>query len=138
MREIKFRAWDKEQEHWVNGLHFSLHLTGNVTDPCQNNLLMNDRYSVQQFTGLKDKNGKEIYEGDIVRVWALGFKNGNEDGDFGLYQDRETDKVTMDRFPIYWLENEAFGYEGEDLIDPEQCEVIGNIYENPELLKETK
>jgi len=92
---------------------------------------------LMQYTGLHDKQGNEIYEGDIVQVYDYGWENQEkEEGDFGLYRKLRIDIVTMERFPIFWLKNESFGYEGEDLITAEECEIIGNIYENPELLKE--
>ena len=150
MREIKFRAWDSTNKkmHFdigvINGKCIPLYGETWVveqTKPYPNMgdidrafKQIEDGIILMQFTGLLDKQGKEIYEGDIVRIWDYGFKNGNEDGDFDLYQDMGIDKVTMNRFPVYWLENEEFGYEGEDLINPEHCEVIGNIYENASLL----
>jgi hypothetical protein len=74
-----------------------------------------------QFTGLKDKNGKEIYEGDILKT--------------------ETDKpmvVTWSKkFASFCISREGWAFQhwfGE-ACDPENCEVIGNIYENPELIK---
>ena len=143
MREIKFRAWDKKNKKYFRECNYLYFGIGGIrfmwVDPKRDEMMATDLptedYELLQFTGLKDKNGIEIYEGDIVRIWEYGFKDGNEDGGFDLYQDMGTDKVTMDRFPIYWLDNEEFGYEGEDLINPEHCEVIGNIMENPKLLE---
>jgi len=73
---------------------------------------------VMQFTGLLDKNGKEIYEGDIVRE----FWNGNPDPCC----------VQV----VEWDDNESSGPRvvGFYLQDGDEYEVIGNIYENPELL----
>jgi uncharacterized phage protein (TIGR01671 family) len=98
-----------------------------------------------QFTGLKDKNGKEIFEGDVVAIMGSDCSkcpSKDENGDCALVDEdcpvveKSRDVVTMNRLPIYWLENEFFGYEGEDLVSPDECEIIGNIYEHPELIEE--
>lgn len=81
-------------------------------------LIKSSRYVVQQFTGLKDTNGVEIYEGDIVFVdednWMVVF----EEGLFGLKINKD-DKIS----PLYQYPD---------------CGVIGNILENPELIVEIK
>ena len=108
-REIKFRAWNvntKRMADWeeVRDEYGFKHLLGNdITVPLQ-------------FTGLLDKNGKEIYEGDIVE--QLDLQRYPELGD----KSRQTVEVKF---------NPTAGYN----IWPADCEVIGNIYENPDLLK---
>ena len=73
-----------------------------------------------QFTGLKDKQGREIYEGDILRFDPKVWGQGNH----------------HNLFAIEWAK-QAAGFIGHGVAAdwPRYCEVIGNIYENPELLK---
>jgi len=87
-----------------------------------NNWLREHRYTLMQYTGLKDKNGKEIYEGDVV-------KNGygdNQEVTFGEWNCGECSDVYGYQFDA------ARSRENDSLI----LEVIGNKYENPELLKD--
>ena len=111
-REIKFRIWndyDKKMIYWNELLKSNL---ANIfTIPSYNKWLM-------QYTGLHDKNGKEIYEGDILKGTFYGFPMP------------EYDYV----FQIYWDEKEK-GFMAS-YFEPSECEVIGNIYDNPELLGE--
>ncbi|MCJ7669551.1 MAG: YopX family protein [Dehalococcoidia bacterium] len=136
MREIKFRGLGIDGKWWfgesnpsgenhVNLATFFANIHAGAIRP----------ETVGEWIGLHDKNGKEIYEGDIVRIWDYGFKDDNEDNEFGLFRDIGVDKVTMERPPRFWLEHEEFGYEGEDLTDPSNCEIIGNQWENPKLLE---
>lgn len=113
-REIKFRIWnayDKKMIYWNELLKNNL---ANIfTIPLYNKWLM-------QYTGLHDKNGKEIYEGDIVKI------TGSKEIDIGKviyeYNGFTVDVTNMDRFygRVHLLEKFT--------------EVIGNIYDNPELL----
>lgn len=123
MREIKFRAWDGKKMHKVCrlGLHgFSTDLWSPSPVACD--ARFTDDLKIMQFTGLKDRTGKEIYEGDIVKdcfvISAIG----------DIPEEPRTPPLTV-KIPEFFYSIEFNGYDESDL------EVIGNIYENPELLK---
>ena len=113
-REIKFRVYstfhDKKELMYLNKF------TSKDLKSC-------DNWKVMQYTGLKDKDGKEIYEGDVVRIWAdpkdyNGYKGHNYIG-----------VVEWDEFILGFILSDGHG-----LKDFEFIEIVGNIYENPELL----
>lgn len=117
MRELKFRAYDPEEKRLI--YEFVSADNVDLLNPTETlgSYSSVDENSVMQFTGLLDKNGKEIYEGDIVRM-----KDTSGSGRMREWPPRE----------IKW---EDAGFNITQWDTEEECEVIGNIYENKELLK---
>ncbi|GGE47886.1 hypothetical protein GCM10011391_28330 [Pullulanibacillus camelliae] len=136
MREIKFRAWVKNRRRMYEVLHLHLKtiMNGGIWATVKGYDIIDQKdihlqiqpgdIEVMQYTGLKDKNGKEIYEGDVLeaehKLKTQKFKRKyqvifNEKGYW--------DAISLDDKPV------RLCYAGFD-----KCEVIGNIYEDPELV----
>ena len=122
MREIKFRMWDK----YLNAYPKNSMDIAYLSDK-KYGIQTGDRYILEQFTGLHDKNWKEIYEGDIVKY--------------------EADKESGIAIIEYWPGSFIFNWIKQTTPSPSiidsafyfgchsELEVIGNIHENPELMK---
>jgi len=130
-REIKFRVWDKKRNRFLEQYGFNVGIPKDNIWYCLAKILSGEVYPFlipQQFTGLKDKNGKEIYEGDVLEasgcaqpnklqvVWADGTVKFDHILGFTLIR---VDKIIQYGF------SERF---------PTTKRIIGNIYENPELI----
>jgi uncharacterized phage protein (TIGR01671 family) len=119
MREIKFRAWD--------GIRIT---TSGIMFNCSTNTLeipIGSRMKLMQYTGLKDKNGKEIYEGDMV--------NQEKWISVGVYKPT----IGIVKYACCKFYSDCIGeWEGSHADLNGNSEVIGNIYENIELLNDKK
>jgi uncharacterized phage protein (TIGR01671 family) len=128
VREIKFRAWNKKHKIMSQSFSFSS-FDGNVF--CDWAAITNDELwhskdmDIMQYTGLKDKNGKKVFEGDII-----GYSDKKGIVRFTEYDDNECHRVF--RHFGYLVNNDTL----PDVVDElENGSVIGNIYENPEIMK---
>lgn len=129
-REIKFRVWDKKRTRYEESDEYLLGCDGklyrdwyseppeDISDDCVGE--DQPRYVVEQYTGLKDKNGKEIYEGDILEIWIGGVK-------------QIPPYIVTDLRELYLDFNRDDSY-----CCFSACRIIGNIHENPELLEKAK
>jgi uncharacterized phage protein (TIGR01671 family) len=126
MRIIKFRVWSRHNNKMYFPEEFSFWNDGSISVHGEQGISIEEP-ELMQFTGLLDKNGKEIYEGDIL-LWQ---NPEEEKGEGHRY------KVIFDKaaFRTDWI-NPYGGVYQAVLADALTMEVIGNIYENPEPLKE--
>jgi len=142
-RPIKYEAWvpDANEMHTVEAIHFDGNgdvesvdfgeaVQWSEEDGGSGFSRPGSMVILRQFTGLTDKNGKEIYEGDIVQTWG--------EYDHGSDVPSETFEEAM---PIIFNDGQWWWGDGignscplNEFDDPEYIEVIGNIHQNPELL----
>lgn len=127
-REIKFRAWETTSKEMFYQVRCGGMFDNIATAPTTWNgsdwvhLTGGEFTEVMQYIGIVDKNGKEIYEGDIVNIDAFG---AEEDGYFLVKFENESAR--------YILSGDRLVYDFDNIYGNE-CEIIGNIYENPQLL----
>jgi uncharacterized phage protein (TIGR01671 family) len=136
MRELKFRAWDKEEEKLIylnskkhHHHSFTVKLNGNISYFNLQNGSGGEEYILMQYTGLKDKNNVEIYEGDVVRLF-----DGDEDLTCVEFRDGAFKVEHVGVRNIMERVNGPTGAWVNLSVDQRYCEVVGNIYKNPELL----
>lgn len=128
----KFRAWDIRNKKMVED---ALVLSGTGQLVTVNASYFNSPFSFfdgciwMQYVNIKDKNGREIYEDDIVRFWTYSTKNSRK----GIVSRVQFNNSQL--LPFYddsYIQDE----QGDWFVDSKGFEVIGNIHENPELLKQ--
>ena len=143
MREIKFRAWDKKAKRWIHheesGLLFlNFEITGGGIFHLHDETSESgrDSYDFMQYTGLKDKHGVEIYEGDVLKwevppvLRKLDYKTPGPDNLIYVcsWIERQCAFIFLSQHDYPHNENYFIYHVQDDL------EIIGNIYENPELV----
>ena len=141
MRELKFRVWSEEDKKYRTDCDVFRLFHGNTGCPA---IIYNDegdRFDIEQYTGLKDKNGKEIYEGDIAEALIDGvWTTGSNDALFGKRTWRLEVYWDEMRYAFMWhvLGSKTCPDRVYDLYDRKitEVEVIGNIHDSHKLLGE--
>ena len=141
MREIEFRAWLKDEEKMVKAERLGLFEDVEKrfviwkVKPYEHSFKYLKDVELMQYTGLKDKNGVKIFEGDIVN-------NGESENLIVLWSDKYQSFIIDEKIGVYTEQNDDRLYDCDDIEEYEpfkyKCgsyEVIGNIYKNPELLE---
>lgn len=137
-REIKFRAWDLEDEQMSYPI-FLGDETANF-EKYGKELNPGDDLVVMQSTGLLDKNGKEVFEGDIVKYMYLNTNPIEErKSEVKLMAIGDVNRKIEAYYPFCYSIAGSYKEERREITEcfltpADECEIIGNIYENPELL----
>lgn len=153
-REIKFRVWDKERKEfieWLNadpmiqcasGALLCWERTQNKDGSYGEDIIVNkpefsNNLVIQQFTGIKDKNDKEIYEGDIIKCAEIdnSFPGTGKPKILQNFKAVVTWNNTLLEYDYNPINKSGYNFPHQQLCYAWNIEIIGNIFENPELLK---
>lgn len=132
-REIKFRVWNgksKEMIYPSESYNWTLSLDGEVFRNCGTSIKDKEKCVLQQFTGLVDKNENDIYEGDIVTVRC--YEDWNDEVGYDVVYVVQWCRIHVG-FRGFTKDMIEQGYAGSGMPNP--ITIIGNIFENPELIK---
>lgn len=132
-RELTFRTWDTERNEWYGTSDpstlalYDFAMFGECMYYCLPPLEELGNVITTQYTGLRDKNGKKIFEGDIVKNQCFEYLLfvGYAEGGFFLQKNDKSDNPQRQYLSKIWMVSDLPGNWGE---------VVGNIFENPELL----
>ena len=145
--EIKYRTWHKIEKRWATYSEQLSKIPVNATVIAPSIVEVGDDlyYEISIFTGMKDKNGKEIYEGDICRLETRYGETRLFEVKFGRVERELKSILGGEHCSFVTIFGFYFEFEGEhrlfpslydDKSDNERMEIVGNIYENQELMKD--
>ena len=136
MREIKFRAWDSFNKKMCYGKEYKVTFNGTILNMCDIDMVY--QLKLMQYTGLKDKNGKEIYEGDIVQEVLPNGKYNDAPGVVNIGEficDNSGDEYApIACYGVHVTGSDNYWWNRRGEFIPGCVIILGNVYENPDLL----